>query len=309
MSIVLIAPGRDTSGLKDAIQQKAPDIDVEVWPHITNKKRVRMAICWKHPSHVLRQFPNLALISSLGAGINHLLQDEDLPDGIPVSRIVTSDLKDQMAEYALMAVLAYTRALLHYVDAKKRTRWEPLSPVPKQQCTIGIMGLGEMGRSIAERLKANGFSVKGWSRSEKTIPGVEAYAGGEQMLSFLEQSNIVICALPLTSDTKGILDLQVFKHMKKPSYLINMGRGQHLVEEDLIYALDTGLIEGAFLDVFEEEPLPERHAFWNRNNIMITPHVAAITDDKQAAEVIVENYKRCQSGMDPLYKVDRDLEY
>lgn len=309
MSIVLIAPGRDMSGLKDAIHQKAPDIDVEVWPRITYKKRVRMAVCWKHPSNILGQFPNLALASSLGAGVNHLLADKDLAENIPISRVITKDLKEQMAEYALLAVLSYRRTLLHYISAKNRTEWKPISPVPMEQCTVGVMGLGEMGHAIAQRLAGNGFTVNGWSRSKKNMEDLKTFAGHSEMKAFLEQSNIVICALPLTDETSGILDLQAFKQMKKPSYLINMGRGQHLVEEDLIYALDTNLIEGAFLDVFEEEPLPDTHTFWNRKNIMLTPHIAAITDLGQAAEVIAENYKRCQSGMPPLYQADRKKEY
>lgn len=141
---------------------------------------------------------------------------------------------------------------------------------------------------------------------KKEIEGVECFS---DLDDFLSKTNILVCLLPLTKETDGILDLDLFKKLKKPAYLINVARGSHLIEEDLIYGLDTGVLEGATLDVFEEEPLPANHLFWNRPKIMITPHIASITDPKEAAKVIVENYKRSLSGMELLYEVDREKGY
>ncbi|MFN1835490.1 2-hydroxyacid dehydrogenase [Balneola sp. MJW-20] len=309
MSLLFIAPGRDLSGIESALQKLDPNIDIDIWPAVSSKERVRMAVCWNHPAHVLSEFPNLVLASSLGAGVNHLLNDGSLDEDIALSRVVTNDLKDQMTEYALMSVLAYRRKFARYVEQKREAHWSVSSPVPMSDSVIGVMGLGEMGMTIARSFAKLGYRVNGWNRSGKNTSDVQVYTGKDQLKSFLENSNIIICTLPLTVETEGILNLDLFKQIRKPGYFINMGRGSHLVEEDLIYALDVRELEGACLDVFEKEPLSPDHIFWNRPNIMITPHIAALTDDEEAASVILENYKRCLSGMDPLFKVDRKKGY
>jgi glyoxylate/hydroxypyruvate reductase A len=171
------------------------------------------------------------------------------------------------------------------------------------------MGLGEMGSSVATLLVQQGYNVNGWSRSEKEIEGVTSFAGNDQLDDFLGKTKVLVNLLPLTEETEGILDLDIFKKLKKPGYLINVGRGSHLVEEDLIYAFDMNYLEGACLDVFEEEPLPKNHTFWNRDQIMVTPHIAAITPAEEAARVIVENYKRAMSGMELMFEVDREKGY
>jgi len=170
------------------------------------------------------------------------------------------------------------------------------------------MGLGELGRDTAERLQMNGFNVNGWSKSKKEIDGVRSYSEDE-LNEFISATNILVCMLPLTNQTKEILDLKLFKMMKQPAFLINVARGEHLVEEDLIYALDTGLISRAVLDVFCKEPLPDSHPFWSREKITITPHIASLTNPKEVAELLVENYKRLLSGMELLYEVDREKGY
>lgn len=159
------------------------------------------------------------------------------------------------------------------------------------------MGLGKLGLPAAEHFVEMGYNVTGWSNSTKKIDGVQTFAGTEELDAFLENVNVLVCLLPLTPETQDILDLRLFKRMNQPAFLVNVGRGDHLVEEDLIYALDSGIIECAQLDVFKEEPLPEKHSFWNRDNIIITPHVAAETSPASVAPQIIENYKRTLSGM------------
>lgn len=309
MSLLLAAKNRDFSSLKKALLEQDPHLDIDIWPAVKNKDQVTFAVCWNHPGHLLDSFPNLQAVSSLGAGVNHLLNDESLDNEIPISRLITNSLKKDMADYILNAVTNYRLNISTYVDQKRSGKWEQHRSLPKKMAKVGIMGLGEMGIEVARHLTQQDYEVHGWSRSKKEIPGVTCYAGNEALDPFLRSVNILVCLLPLTEATEGILDLDVFKKLENPSYLINVGRGSHLIEEDLIYALDVDELNGACLDVFEKEPLPSNHSFWNRSKIMITPHIAAITPAKEAAKVIIENYKRALSGQKLLYPVDRKKGY
>ncbi|MTI86982.1 MAG: glyoxylate/hydroxypyruvate reductase A [Balneolaceae bacterium] len=309
MSLLLVAPNRNLKALKEAILEEDPNIEIDIWPAISNKEKVNFAVCWKHPDHLLGQLPNLQAVSSLGAGVNHLLNDDGISENTKLCRIVTPTLKEQIADYVLNAISNYRHHTLQYITDKKNSRWEQQYTLLKKNCTPGIMGLGEMGLSVASLLVKNGYQVNGWSNSKKEIEHITSYAGEEEFEAFLNDTNILICLLPLTQETKDILDLSVFQKLKQPAYLINVGRGEHLVEEDLIYALDTETLDGACLDVFNEEPLPAKHTFWNRSNIMITPHIAAVTPPEEAAPIIVENYKRTLSGMELKNEVDRKRGY
>lgn len=308
MSLLLIAPNRDLNKLSEELLKVDPNLEVDIWPKVKNKDRVTFAVAWNHPKNVLGNYPNLKAVSSLGAGVNHLLNDESLSEEIKFARLITPSLKIEMAEYVLQAVLAYRHHTTRYTDQKREAFWDKLNLVPKEDSVIGILGFGEMGRSVADLLILNGYKVNSWSRSKKEHEKITSF-GENELSDFLNSSNILICALPLTDMTRGILDLELFKKLKKPGYLINVGRGQHLIEEDLIYAIDTGVLAGAWLDVFEEEPLPSNHLFWNRPKIMITPHIAAVTDPKEAAEQIIENYKRSLSGMEMVNSVEKGKGY
>jgi len=308
MSLLLIAPNRDMTSLAEELSKLDSNLDVEVWPKVAHKDRITFAVAWNHPKNILGNYPNLRTVSSLGAGINHLLNDESITTGIHLSRLITTSLKEEMAEFVLQVVLSYRHHTTRYTDQKREAYWGKHTLVPIKDSVIGVMGLGEMGLSTANLLIKNGYQVNSWSKSGKEIANIRSFKESE-IDDFLAQTNILICLLPLTNETKGILDLDLFKKLKNPSYLINVGRGQHLVEEDLIYGIDTNVLAGAWLDVFEEEPLPTNHLFWNRPKIMITPHVAAITDPKEAAEQILENYKRSLSGMELINAVDRSKGY
>ena len=309
MSLLLISKNRDFSSLEKALLHKDPNLDVEIWPRVEKKERVTFAVCWNHPEKVLGNYPNLRTVSSLGAGVNHLLNDQSLSQDIPICRLITESLQDQMAEYVLNAITNYRLHISDYYEQKKHGTWEQKSSIPKKYSSIGIMGLGEMGLNVATLLAQQGYPVNSWSRTKKNLKDLTSFAGTEELDDFLAETKILVNLLPLTDETDGILDLDLFKKLKKPGYLINVGRGDHLVEEDLIYAFDMDYLEGACLDVFEEEPLPKNHSFWNRKQIMVTPHIAAITPAKEAAEVLIENYKRAMSGMDLMYEVDREKGY
>ena len=308
MSLLLIAPNKNMNLWKESILELDSNIDVEVWPRVEHKERINFAVSWRHPKNVLNGYPNLKAITSLGAGVNHLLEDDAISEHVKLARVVTPSLKEQLAEYVLSAVLNYRNYISRYVDQKREGYWGPHDAIAKRDCVIGVMGLGEMGIETVQVLNNNGYQVIGWSKTKKQIDGVETFIHN-QLNEFLAKTNILVCMLPLTPETRGVLNLDVFKKLKQPAYLINVGRGEHLVEEDLIYGIDTGALAGACLDVFEEEPLPSHHLFWNRPKIMITPHIGAITNPKEAVAQIVENYKRTLSGMDLINQVNREKGY
>jgi glyoxylate/hydroxypyruvate reductase A len=309
MSLLLIAPDRDMNPWAEALQAEDPNIDIEIWPDVGDKSNVQFAVSWNQPKHLLDSYPNMKAISSLGAGVDHLLDDEALPESVTICRVVAPSLVQQMKEYVLGTVINIQRNLVQYIRQKDLGRWEARSHPLAEDVGVGVMGLGELGRPVATQLAQIGYSVSGWSQSAKEMDAVTTFAGTDQLQPFLEETQILVCLLPLTSETKDILALDLFKDLKDPSWIINVARGEHLVDEDLIYALDSGIVEGAWLDVFDEEPLPDKHAFWNRENIIVTPHIASITKPSEVAEQIVENYKRTLSGLELNYVVDRQQGY
>lgn len=294
---------------KESLLEIDQNLDIEIWPNIKNKNKVHFVVAWNHPKQVLNSYPNLKAVSSLGAGADHLLQDESLPGDVPICRVVSESLVSQMKEYVFNTILNYQRNTIRYAIQKQKGSWEAHPNKSPGDFTIGILGLGELGRPTAVYLSSLAYRVNGWSNSAKDIEGVDTYYGEKEFESFISKSKVLVCMLPLTGQTEGILDLEVFKQIIKPGYLINVARGEHLVEEDLVYALDKGWLEGATLDVFTEEPLPGQHAFWNRDNIMITPHVSSVTPPGEAAGQIVENYKRALSGIELRNKIDKDKGY
>jgi glyoxylate/hydroxypyruvate reductase A len=309
MSLLLISPDRDMSGWKEALHEVAPSIDIEIWPDVQDPQRVQFAVSWNQPKHVLDSYPNLKAVSSLGAGADHLLTDKFLPKSVDICRVISDSLTQQMKEYVLGAVLNIQRNYAHYIRQKDLGKWQAHNHPLAEDLAIGVMGLGKLGQPVADQLSQLGYSVSGWSRSPKELNNVTTFAGDDEFSGFLAQSQILVCLLPLTSETDSILNLDLFKQLQKPGWIINVARGEHLVDEDLIYALDSNILQGAWLDVFEEEPLPDKHAFWNRKNIIVTPHIASITKPSEVAEQIADNYKRALSGMELNHTVNREKGY
>ncbi len=309
MSLLLVLERRHPEKWKEILLKEDADLDIEIWPEVKEPEKVQFAVVWRHPQHSLNQFPNLKAVSSLGAGVDHILRDETLPEGVKICRVVDDNLVEQMKDYLTAAVLDYYLNTYTYYQQKQEGTWKPLPKKKMDSLKIGVMGLGQIGRPVAKRFVDLGFEVTGWSNSPKDIDGVQTFAGKAELTNFLKETNVLICLLPLTPQTKGILNLDLFKKLKQPGYLINAGRGGQLVDEDLIYAFDKGLLEGAQLDVFNEEPLPEKHPFWNRQKIIITPHVSAETDASEVAPQIIENYKRLLSGMPLKNSVKRQRGY
>lgn len=308
MSILLVSKKRDFTALESHIHSIDPDIDVQIWPAVPHPNRVQMAVAWNQPKNIFSALPNLKAITSLGAGADHLIYDTTIPESVTISRMVIPSLKVQISDYVLMSVFNIIRHTRTYFDQQNHAEWTEHQPLDKNGLRVGIMGLGELGAETAKKLVKNGFLVSGWARSEKDISSVRTYTSG-QLDTFLKDVNILVCLLPLTPETDGVLNLESIKKLKQPAFIINAARGEHLVDEDLIYALDTDRVQHAILDVFTDEPLPESHPFWNRKKITITPHTAALTNEKEAAKLIVENYKRVLSGMELTNPVSRKHKY
>jgi len=309
MSIAIIYPNRDVSDWVTALNVRDPKLKVEVWPDIDEPEKVEFALCWNHPDGVLQKFPNLKCISSLGAGVNQLLDDMTRPLELPLVRLVDADLKQSMAEYVLLGALEHFRRFQNYRQQQTDNKWTAQSIPHISEQGIGIMGYGELGQYVARKLSDFGFSVYGWSRNPKENGTIPVYSGDNNLSDFLKKANILVCLLPLTSETENILNMQTFSQLPPNAYLINVARGSHLVDADLLLALDSGQLSGALLDVFREEPLPRKHRFWMHNKITITPHIASITNPKSAAAQIVENYHRVLNGNPLLNLVEVERGY
>ena len=279
-----------------ALQKLLPDIDCRLWDAPGDKAEVEYAVVWKPPPGGLKTFPNLKCIVSMGAGIDHLLADPDLPRHLPIIRTVGSELRQRMREYLALHVLRFHRHLPDIEAAQRRKAWDQIITPPAPERGVGIMGLGNMGAEAAHTLAELGFAVHGWSRRPKRLHGITCHHGDDGLADFLARSEILICLLPLTPSTEGILNRRLFARLPEGACLINVGRGQHLVEKDLIPALDSGQLGGATLDVLHQEPPPEDHPFWSHPKILLTPHIASLIDPETGAKVIAENIRRFQAG-------------
>ncbi len=307
MAIALVLPDRDTTDLARDLRRELPDVAVEEWPHIADPDAVRMAVAWHQPEGVLSGVPNLEAVSSFGAGVDGLIFDPSLPREVAIGRIVYPGLIHEMAEYVSAVVLARRRRLLEFAELKRERTWKPRPPV--EGATVGLLGLGELGAATARTLRALGFEVLGWSRTRKDLEGVESYTGDDGLTAMAARSDYLVCLLPLTPKTKGILDRNLFAAARRGCYLINAGRGRHLVERDLLEALETNHLAGACLDAFAAEPLPEDHPFWTHPAIQVTPHVASLTDPQVAAAHVAEDYRRALAGEPLQHPVARDRGY
>lgn len=306
MSLAIISPGRDPNIWVDNFKKLDPNIDVHVYPDITAPENVEAVALWNHPKGILSKFPNLKLICSMGAGVDHILTDESIPGDIPITRIVDDKLTTSMTNYVVMAVLNHHRQIKRYQENQKKKEWDMTNP--ELPVTVGILGVGELGGDIADKLLHLRFEVVGFGNSPKENLNYDYYFGDE-MHKFLSKINILVCMLPLTAETEGILNLEFFRKCQKGTYLINVARGKHLIEEDLLYALDEGYISGAMLDVFQKEPLPVEHPFWERSEITITPHIASVTNPEAAAPQIIENYHRIKERQPFINQINRKKGY
>jgi len=304
MSLIIRVGGARAQWWLDTMQSLLPELECRAWDDPGDPGQVEIAVVWRPPPGGLKRFPNLRGIFSIGAGVDHVYADPELPRDVPVFRLVGPDLAQRMREYVALHVLRYHRQL-PAMEAQRASRaWEqPITPLAGDR-TVGILGLGALGGSSARTLRDLGFRVRGWARAQRELNGVEVFAGASRLPAFLADTEILVCLLPLTPATSGILDARLFAGLPRGAYLINCARGQHLVEADLLAALDSGQLAGATLDVFHEEPLPAAHPFWDHPAITITPHTASLIDPEVGGRLLAANIRRFLAGEALAERVD-----
>lgn len=308
MALLFLSRDDPADAWRDELWRRMPALDVRIWPDAGDPAAIEAALVWRPPPGELRRYPNLKAVLSLGAGVDALVADPTLP-AVPLVRMVDPSLTRGMREYVLTAVLRHHREFDRCARAQKAKAWAYAFPPRAADRRIGVMGLGELGRSVAAMLAGHGFPVAGWSRTAKDVEGISSFAGEEGFGPFLARSDVLVCLLPLTGATRGILNASTFGHLPKGAFVINVGRGAHLVEDDLIAALETGHLAGATLDVFAEEPLPTASPLWDQPDVLITPHVASYCDPRTAAEGVADNLGRLARGEPLLNVVDRARGY
>jgi len=309
MAIVIIRQDNKIDSWKKALMAKAPDISVYSYLEEHPEEEITLACVWKQPVGSLKQYPNLNCIASLGAGVDFIFKDQSVRKHIPITRIVDPVLASDMSEFVLAITLSFLKNLNSYRTDQSKKVWLPREYKRISDITVGIMGMGALGEKLAQDLVKNGFNVIGWATSPKRILGVEVYTGDNEKNTFLSMSNILVCLLPLTKETTGILNNKLFKELPNQAYVINVARGGHLVDEDLLEYINNGHLAGAGLDVFHEEPLPFEHPFWTHPKIHITPHVASVSDIESVIPQLLENYRRLTEGLPLKYTVNREKGY
>jgi glyoxylate/hydroxypyruvate reductase A len=261
---------------------------------------IHYAAVWKPAPGELAAFPNLRVIFNLGAGVDALMADSSLPK-VPLVRVAVGDLTGRMTEYVVLHVLMHHRQELYLRACQREKRWQPRFQWPASALSIGVMGLGTLGSNAAESLRRLGFRVSGWSRNSKEIDGIECFHGQAQLEAFLERTDILVCLLPLTPDTRHILSRELFTKLNRNSplgapVLINAGRGGLQAEADILQCLDDGTLGAASLDVYATEPLPADSPFWTHPKVVLTPHNAADTDPDEISKYVARQIERFEAG-------------
>ncbi len=289
MSIAVIITDRNSDDLCQQIQQALPGVVLQQWPNIPQPEQVKLAVLWNHPKGVTDDMTALEMVVSMGAGMDHIDADDHIPSRVCRDRIVTLALKQNMAQYVLQHVLNDHRHFQAYQQQQNKQQWQVLeddTPLP----TVGFLGLGELGGFVADQCHALGFNTHAWTVTQKH-PKHPCHHGRQGLQHVCENSQYLVILLPMTEQTKGIINSETLAWCHSDCTLINVGRGGHVVEQDLLVALDQGLIKAAVLDVFETEPLPVEHPFWSHPKIRLTPHSSSRSDVLQTAAQVVHYYQ------------------
>lgn len=293
----------DADEWRRALAAELPDLDFRVDPDVGDPAEVNYVLAWMPPDGFFARFPNLKLVTNLGAGVDRLVNRDDL---VPVkfSRLNDPGMIAMMTSYVVFAVTRYARDMHIFERAKRRGEWEYVHPRPLSAIKVGVLGLGELGAPAAAMLAQMGYTVSGWSRSEKSIPGVRSLTGRAGLEAILSESEILVSLIPLTKESEGLLGAAELALMPKGAKFVNASRGRVVDEAALIAALASGAIGEATLDVFNVEPLPSGHPLWALDNVFITPHMASITVPALAARDVAESVRRVRRGLPPLHEVD-----
>lgn len=309
--IVFCAPGaRPEPWLRD-LRQLLPDAAVTVWTggRPDESQQADYAIVWTPPDGFYASHPHLKALFNLGAGVDGLMRAAALPSNLPVIRVEDAGMAQLMAEYVVQAAVRHARELDLIEADSRQGRWAPRKPTDRDDYPVGVMGAGALGLPVAEALAAHGFAVSIWARSPKVVDGMRAFAGAPQLDAFLAATRILVCVLPLTPDTENILNRDTLGRLMPHACVINVARGRHLVDEDLLELMAEGRIAAATLDVFRDEPLPSDHRFWKEPRITITPHCSALTQRKATLAQIAQKIATLERGEPVSGVVDRERGY
>jgi glyoxylate/hydroxypyruvate reductase A len=309
MAILFRSTPAATARWRPLLAELLPGHEIRYWPEIGDLSAIDYALVWHPEPGLLATLPNLKMIFGLGAGTDHLLRDPDLPRHVPIVRLVDPYMTDAMSEYVALSVLRLHRQDLDYLATQRAGLWIEREQKNAAERPVGVLGFGTLGQDSGRKLRALGFDVAGWSRSEKPVSGFSTFAGADGLDRLLRRSEIVVCLLPLTPETRGVMNASAFARMPFGAGIVNAGRGGHVVESDLLAALDSGQLSGAVLDVFEDEPLPPSHPFWRHPRIIVTPHVAAETHPATAAPIVRDTIRQCEAGLPIANRVDLALGY
>lgn len=296
MAILFLSEADPEAAWAEALARELPDETLRLNTPAADDGDVEFAIVWAPPPGRLAGIPGLRAIFSTGAGVDHIFADPELPADVPVVRLIDPDMTAQMTEYVVMNVLWHHRRMEEYAAQQREARWRQHDPPPAADRRVGLMGLGVLGGAAGEALARFGFPLAAWTRHPRDWALGEVFSGREGFGPFLARTDILVCLLPLTGETRGILDAGALTRLPEGAALINAARGPLVVEDDLRRALDAGHLSGATLDVFAREPLPADHPFWVHPRVRVTPHVAAITHAASGARVIAANIRRFRAG-------------
>jgi glyoxylate/hydroxypyruvate reductase A len=294
---------------RETLTAEIPGLDFRVWPETGNVSEIDYALVWKPETGVLATLPNLRTIFSLGAGVDHIFADSELPRGVPVCRVVNPNMAMRMTEWVVMHVLLHHRRHREYDRQQQQKVWQELPQPHAGERRVGVMGLGELGGDAAQKLAMLGFDVAGWSRSPRDVPGVTGFHGSDGIGPFLARTDILVCLLPLTDATRNIVDHGLLAQLPKGASFINAGRGGQVVEEDLLAALQSGQLSETTLDVTQIEPLPQDSPLWDHPQVTLTPHIAAFSDPRALVEQVVENIRRDMAGEPLINTVNPERGY
>ncbi|MFI8615429.1 2-hydroxyacid dehydrogenase [Acidovorax sp. NPDC077693] len=292
----------------EVFREHAPDIEFRIWPDIGAPANVRFLAAWEPPDRIGERFPQLEVLFSSGAGVDQF-DLQALPAHLPVVRMVEPGIVQGMVEYVTRAVLDLHRDMPQYRRQQQQGVWRPLPVRPANQRRVGVLGLGSLGQAVLRQLQGLGFACAGWSRSRHTLAGVDCFAGPGGLSQCLAHLDILVCLLPLTDATRGLLNADLFRQMPRGASLVHAGRGPQLATDDLLAALDSGQLAEAVLDVTDPEPLPGAHALWRHPQVQVTPHIASMTQAHSAALATIDNVRRFQAGQPMTGRVDRSRGY
>lgn len=304
MRVVFHCPWPNAATWLAELRSAGPELDLRPWPEIGPPEAIEAAVVWRPPRALLGGLANLRCICSMGAGVDHLFAAGAPPPAVPITRLVDPLMAERMASYVLAAVLQHHRDLTTYRRQQDQGVWRQVMHADTGQVRVGVMGQGPLGRASARLLARVGYDTAGWSRSAKAVTGVRSFAGAGAWPAFLARADVLVCLLPSTPATRGILDRDTFARLPAGALVINAARGAHLVDDDLLEALDSGHLAGAVLDVFTTEPLPADHPFWRHPKVLITPHVASLSNPASGARQIVAALRAVAEGRPPPNLVD-----